>query len=645
MTRSEPYAWVPTDETAAAANSTTFARAHAIGSYDELLQRTIEEPEWFWDAIVQHLKLTFDVPYTTVLDASRGIPWAQWFVDGQLNLAANCVDRHARSPRAERDAIRWMAEEGPARCLTYAELADLVASVSGGLQSLGVVAGDRVAIVMPSVPEAIAAWYAIVRLGAVVVPMFSGYAAPAIRARLEDCDAVGVITSVSLQRRGRRLPLADTVSEACRGLPSIRFLVIHGADIGRSTVAPRRLSWEELLAPRRDDGWQSVPSEHPLTLCYTSGTTGRPKGAVHVHAGFLVKTAQETFFQADLHDGDALFWLSDMGWIMAPWAFVGTHAAGQTVVLYDGAPDYPGPDRLWALAERAGVTFFGLSPSLTRALMPHGAGVAHRHNLSRLRLFGSAGEPWTSDAWWWLFAEVGGRQRPIINLSGGTEVASSFLSCDVAMPTKPCSLGRPALGMAVDVVDEGGRPLREEIGELVCRQPWPSMTRGIWRDDERYLDTYWRRWPGLWVHGDWASVDEDGAWFLHGRSDDTLNVGGKRISSAEYEAPLLGHPAVREACAVGVAHDVKGETAWCFVVLAGEAEGTDELREQLAAHVAAELGKAFRPGRIGFVSQLPKTRSGKTVRRAVRAIVAGGDPGDVSVLEDSAALEAIRDAA
>jgi acetyl-CoA synthetase len=639
------YLWYPPPDVVEAANSIRFARAHGLDCFDALVTRSIEDPEWFWDAVVNHLGLVFARPYERVLDDSDGIEWARWFVGGELNLSWNCVDRHVDT---DVDAIRWEREDGGAGRLSYRQLREEVHRVAGGLSELGVRSSDRVCVMMPMVPEAIIAFYAIVRLGAIVVPMFSGFSGAAVATRLSDASAVCLITARTAIRRGVRIPLAQTAADAAREAGCVRALVIledeHPASVVSEFQLPpdcRCVPWHDLYG--RDAAVRPVPAEHPMMICYTSGTTGHPKGAVHVHGGFLVKTAQEVYFQADLKAGDALFWLSDMGWIMAPWAFVGTHANGRTLVIYDGAPDVPDPGRLWAVAERHRITFLGLSPTLVRALRPHGAELARRYDLSSVRVFGSAGEPWNPEPYRWLFEDIGQSLRPVINLSGGTEVGSSFLSADVSIPLRACTLGRPALGMAVDVYGGDGRPARRgEVGELVCKKPWPSMTRGLWGDPDRYLATYWRRWPGVWVHGDWASVDVDGSWFLHGRSDDTLNVAGKRIGAAEYESVLADHGAVRDACAVGRPHRVKGETAHCFVVLSHDATPSEALRAELHGRIDARLGKAFHAGGIWFVERVPRTRSGKIVRRAVRAILSGQSPGDVSTLEDAGALEEIR---
>jgi len=361
---------------------------------------------------------------------------------------------------------------------------------------------------------------------------------------------------------------------------------------------------------------------------------------VHVHGGFLVKIAEEVAYQVDLRPGDVLHWATDLGWIMGPWEIVGALALGGTVLLFEGAPTHPGPDRLWGLVERHRVTTLGVSPTLIRALVPNGTGPVAAHDRSSLRVLASTGEPWDPSSYGWLFEQVGGGRLPIINLSGGTEVGACFLSPTPVCDLKPMTLYGPALGMAVDVWQPDGTPAApNEVGELVCTEPWPSMTRGIWGDRDRYLETYWSRWPGVWVHGDWAVRDEDGFWFLRGRSDDTLNIAGKRIGPAEVESAMASHPAVAESAAIGMPDEVKGEQVWCFVVLKpGMAAGAEELRRSVGDH----LGKSFAPARVVVVDQLPKTRSAKIVRRAIRATALGQDPGDLSSLENPEALEAIK---
>jgi acetyl-CoA synthetase len=635
--------WRPSEQVVEHANVTRFMRANGIATEEDLLRRSVKDIAWFWDAVVRDLGLEFSEPYRTVLDTSGGIEWTTWFGGGKVNLAHNCVDRWAeRTPDAP--AVVWEGEEGAVRRVTYLELRATTDRLANGLVSLGVGEGDAVGIFLPMSPEAVAAVMACAKLGAVFLPIFSGFAADAVATRLNDARAKVLITADGFPRRGKRVPMKETADDAAAASPSIERVLVWSR-LGRDVpwTEGRDVRWDDLLAAQ-PDRFETRPldPEHPLFIAYTSGTTGRPKGAVHVHGGFLVKIAEEVAYQADVRPGDLLFWFADLGWIMGPWEVVGATALGATVFCSDAAPDHPAPDRLWDMIERHRITVLGVSPTLIRALIPEGEEHVRRHDLSSLRILASTGEPWNPEPWRWFFDEVGGGRLPIINLSGGTEIGACFLSPHPISPLKPCTLRGPSLGMDIDVVDADGEPVPPgQVGELICRQPWPAMTRGLRGDPERYLDTYWRRFPGVWVHGDWASVDEDGFWFLHGRSDDTISVAGKRLGPAEVESILAGHPAVAEAAAVGVPHEIKGEAIWCFVVTRASVERTDDLAAELASLVADHLGKAFRPSRVVFVDELPRTRSAKILRRAIRATVAGEDPGDLSSLENPAALRAI----
>src|SRR5881227_1042570 len=533
--------------------------------------------------------LEFSRRWERVVDLSQGPEWATWFVGGNLNLAWNCVHRWAeRTPEVA--AALWESEDGERHGLTYRELSDRVTRFAEALVALDVEAGDRVAFFLPMSPEVSIVSHACAHIGAVQVPIFSGFAAPAIASRLQHAEATVVITADGSLRRGREVPMKALVDEALRESPSVEHVVVWRRLGGEASMkAGRDVFWDEAVpsSPGELEPLE-VDSEHPYLLTYTSGTTGAPKGVVHVQGGFLVSIAREVAYQADAKAGEVVHFVTDMGWIMGPWEVVGGNALGSTVLFAEGAPDWPAADRLWSLVEREGVAVLGISPTLTRALIPHGRELVDRHDLTSLRVLVTTGEPWNPEPYRWLHEVVGGGRCPIINCSGGTEVGACFLSPTVATPIKACSLGGPALGMAMDVVDAEGRPVRGEVGELVCRKPFPGMTRGFWQDRQRYLDTYWSRLPGVWVHGDWASVDEDGFWFLHGRSDDTLNIAGKRIGPAELESAAVAHPAVREAAAVGVPHEVKGEVAWIFCCLLPGAETSED---DVAEKVAAELGR------------------------------------------------------
>jgi acetyl-CoA synthetase len=655
------YAWTPTPAYIENANVTRLARANGLASLAGLRARSVADIGWYWDAVVRDLGLPFRVAYSKTVDVSRGIEHPEWFVDGELNIADACAGRWAADGSAAgRPAVVHEAEDGRTRVLTYRELDDQAERVSAGLRGLGITRGDAVALFLPMIPEAVVACYAIARLGAVIVPLFSGFAPAAIASRLRDAGAKAVIVADGTVRRRAVVPMRSLLDEALPSCPTVRHVVVvenledrapAGQDIraadGYEPAYETR--WQDLVeaasgpVPAVSMKAESMKAGDTLLLAYTSGTTGKPKGAVHTHAGFLVKTASEVAYSFDMKPGGVFCWMTDMGWIMGPLSIFGTHANGATLLLYEGSPDVPDPGRVWHLAARHRVSMLGVSPTLIRTLRTTEAASLDDVDLSPVHVLGSTGEPWDPDSYRWLAEDIFGGRVPVINFSGGTEVGGSFLAPYPVEPISTCSVGGPSLGMDVDVVDSACQPVRGEVGELVCRQPWPSMTRGIWQDEDRYLEAYWSTFPGVWRHGDYALIDSDGQWYVRGRSDDVMNVAGKRVAPAEVESVMIAHPAVAEAAAIGVPDAKKGEAIWVFWVPRAGAPDED-VSARLRDMVAAELGKPFAPAVVRRVSRLPKTRSAKILRRAVRAGALGHDPGDLSGAENPDAVAEIREA-
>jgi len=643
-----PIVWWPTPELVERSNLKRFMEHHGITSFDELMQRSTQDVGWFWEAVLADLDIRFDRPYERILDTSRGIAWARWCVGGQLNIVRNCLDKWIGTPAQNRAAVRWEGEEGLTRILTYADLYREVNRLANALRRLGLKKGDVIAIYMPMVPEIVVALLAIAKIGAIILPLFSGYGAQAIVTRLVDAEAKALFTADGFYRRGHIVPMKDIADEAVAHAPSVEHVIIvrrtANEPIGWETG--RDHWWHEIIEgrPRQSAAAETEPTdaEDPLMVIYTSGTTGRPKGAVHTHCGFPIKSAQDMAHGLDVHPLDTLYWVTDMGWMMGPWEVFGTTLLGATMMIYDGAPDYPDPGRLWQLVERHGVTILGISPTLVRALMRYGDDYVTQRDLSSLRILGATGEPWNPDPWLWFFNTVGGGRLPIINYSGGTEVSGGIVMGNVLRPLKPAAFSAPVPGMAADVVDDAGHSVRGQVGELIVRQPWIGMTRGFWKDPERYIQTYWSRFPNVWVHGDWAAVDEDGLWYILGRSDDTIKVAGKRLGPAEVESVLVGHPAVAEAAAIGIPDPLKGQEVMCFCVLRPGYAPHDDLREELKERVAQHLGKALKPREVKFVRDLPKTRNAKVMRRVIRAAYLNQDPGDLSSLENPTAVEEIK---
>jgi acetyl-CoA synthetase len=628
-----------------------FIARYGYGTLDQLQEDAERDAPAFWDRVLDEIDLQWVTPYEKTLDLSAGPMWPEWFVGGQLDLTDNIVGKHARK-NPQKIAIRWEGDGGEHRCITYSELEDEVARVASGLCGLGMNAGDRLAIYMPMIPEAAVVMIAAARVGVISVPMFSGYSSESVAQRACDAGATVIVCANGHFRRGKPVSMLDDAIAAADSSPSVRHLVVVdrlGSGLafrGMRSSHYAVLDYASIAKTSMNEAVGSVyPSNQTLMLIYTSGTTGKPKGVVHTHAGFPVKAAQDIAMAFDMCEDDTLMWVTDMGWMMGPWMVFGALMLGATIVLCEGAPDHPDSGRLWRIVQRHGVTHLGLSPTLVRMLMGSHEALPAPGALDTLKVFGSTGEAWNETPWLWLFETIGRSKRPIVNYSGGTEIGGGILASFPGLPQTACGFSGPIPGMAADVVGADGNPVRGTVGELVLRQPWPGMAHGFWNDSERYEETYWSTLPGIWLHGDWASVDSDGYWFVHGRSDDTIKVAGKRLGPTEFESALLSHPLVAEAVAVGVPDAVKGEAVVCFVRLhdgrTGPDTGWSVWESELSDHVARLLGKPLRPSRIHVLAQIPKTRNGKILRRVVRNAYIGRPIGDLSSMENPRSIDEV----
>ncbi len=641
----------PTGDLVDDTNLHEFAREQGL-DVDEVVPYSAENVDWFWDEVVDHLGIDFYEAYDQVRDDTDGPQFTDWYPGGELNVAHNTLDRHA-AERPDEIAVLWEGEPGGVREVTFGDLHAQANRVANYLDSVGVGEGDTVSLYMPMVPEVAAILYGCFKIGAVAVPIFSGFGVDATATRIEESESRVLFTGDGFYRRGDEVRLKATADEAIEEAGHVEHVVVYdrlGEAVGENEGADvpwtdRDEWWADAVSPRAEEfDTRSLPSDAESMLLYSSGTTGRPKGIVHTHAGAQVQCAKEVYFGFDHDPNDRFFWVSDVGWMMGPWTLIGNHTFGGTVFVYEGAPDYPQPDRYWQMIEEHDLTVFGVSPTAVRALRKHGDEWVTDRDLSSLRLLGSTGEPWDPESWRWFHETVGGEECPIINISGGTEICGCFLMPMPHQELKPCTLGGPGLGMDVDVVDESGASVRDEHerGYLVARDSCPSMTKSLWEGEERYLREYWSTWENMWDHGDWAQMDEDGFWFLHGRADDALNVAGRKVGPAEVEGALIDHSAVNQAAAVGAPDETTGTAVVAYVVLEPDQEPSDDLREALREQVGDEMGKPFRPREVLFVEEFPKTQSGKIIRRAIAAAYRGEDMGDLSSMENPEALEAIR---
>lgn len=627
-------AWVPGEAHTARSRLLAAVRRFGHADLDDLHRASVAEPETFWRNAVDDLDVAFATPFDRVLDEDEGKPFPRWFVGGTLNVAEICAHRHAQGDIADKEAVVYEGDAGQRRSLTYAQLDAEVRRFAANLVQLGVGRGDRVVLFLPVVPEAAVAILAIAMIGAVSVPAFTGYGAEAVATRLRESGAVALITADATTRRGKTVPLKATADEAVAAAPSVRHvIVVRHLDSDVAMQQGRDVYWDELDTDPMPVETVATESDEPLTIVYTSGTTGLPKGIVHSHAGFAVKTAVDFGYGFDVHRDDVVAWIADLGWLVGPMLIVGVLQLGATVVFTEGVPIHPRPTRMWEVIDRNRVTLQGIAPTAARAILAAGGEAGA---LPSLRAFASTGEAWDEPTWHWLFEQVGGSTRPIVNFSGGTEVGGGMLISYPFLPMHPASFTAALPGVDAAVFDQDGQPVVGQIGELVLRNTFPGMTHAFWQDRERYLATYWERWDGVWLHGDLASADEDGTWRIHGRSDDTIKVSGRRVGPAEIEAGLLKDPRIVEAAAIGVPDEQRGQRVVAFVVV----RDPDTDRDDLAATAVRNVGRSFAPT-LHVVGGLPKTTNGKIMRRAIRSRHLGVPTGDLSSLDAATSLDDI----
>jgi acetyl-CoA synthetase len=621
------------------------AHIKSLGEYRALYEASLREPEAFWAEQAETLR--WSKKWDRVLEWHA--PFAKWFTGGTLNLSENCLDRHVSTWRKNKAAIIWEGEPGETRTLTYQELLREVGRFANVLKALGARKGDRVGIYMPMIPEAAIAMLACARIGATHSVVFGGFSSEALRDRMNDAEAKLIITADGGYRRGSIVPLKVNVDGALKGMKTVQHVVVvRRTGEAVPFQAGRDHWWHELMAAASPVcPAEPVDSEHPLFILYTSGTTGRPKGVVHSTAGYLLQTALTTKFVFDLKDEDTYWCTADIGWVTGhSYVVYGPLANGATTFMYEGAPNHPEPDRFWNLIEKHQVSVFYTAPTAIRAFVRWGEQWPRKHDLSSLRLLGTVGEPINPEAWMWYRAVIGGGRCPIVDTWWQTETGAIMISpLPGAIPTKPGSGTLPFFGVEADVVDKDGQSVPPGAGGyLVVKRPWPSMLRTVYKDPDRYVEQYWKRFPGIYFTGDGARRDADGYFWIMGRVDDVINVAGHRLGTMEVESALVSHPKVAEAAVVGRPDELKGQVLVAFVTPKGGLKADDVLRAELKEHVVKEIGSIARPEEIRFTDALPKTRSGKIMRRLLRDIAAGKETvGDTSTIEDFSVLAKLRE--
>lgn len=635
--------WFPSDDYIKKTRLYQLMSQSGFTSYDDYYKYSISDISSFWDSAIKSLNIEWYQPYVQVLDLSNGIMYPEWFVNGKLNVVHNALDKWALNESTKNEnALIWESDDGEIVSYTFFELYEEVNRVANGLVALGLKEKDIVTIYMPMIPETVIAMLAISKIGAIFSPAFSGYKSDAVATRINAAKAKYLITADGFKRRGKTINLKTEADKAALSSPSIEKVIMVKRTNEEVHWTDRDVLWDDLRSNKSTFETRKTNGNNPYMIIYTSGTTGKPKGALHSHHGFPLKSAFDAGICMDVCQGDTLFWYTDMGWMMGPFMVYGGLINGATILMFEGTPDYPTPSRIWEIVERHQVTHLGISPTLIRSLMNLDEKYATSNDLSTLKMIGSTGEPWNEEPWMWLFDKVCRRKIPIFNYSGGTEISGGIFGNVLVKPIAPVSFNAALPGMDVEVYNENGHPIRNEVGELVLRQPWVGMTNGFYNENDRYEETYWSRFENTWVHGDWVILDDEGFYTITGRSDDTLNVAGKRIGPAELESVFVEHEAVIEAGVIGIPDEIKGEQPIAFVVIKDGYKDLELLKEEIIQHAIDRLGKAIAPRTVHIVEDLPKTRNAKVMRRAIKAAYLNKEAGDLSALENPHVVDQIR---
>ncbi len=630
----------PDEELVSNSNIKQWMDMHGIKNYDELLEKSAANPEWFWDEMARDL-VWFE-NYNEVLEWKA--PHASWFLDGKFNIAYNALDRHIKSGRKNKLAYIWESEKGEVRKFTYFELYREVNRLANALKKMGIKKGDRVSIYLPMIPELPIAMLACARIGAVHSVVFSGFWAKAFQERAKDAQSKVAITADGFYRRGKLLKLKDTLDEVMEHIPSLeKVVVVKNTHCDLDMKKGRDVYWEEVIQNESMEcSCEEMDSEDPLFILYTSGTTGKPKGVLHTHGGYAVGVSTTLKFVFDIKDQDIWWCAADIGWITGhSYIVYAPLILGATSVMFEGTPDYPDPGRFWEIIEKYGVSIFYTAPTTIRLFMKYGEKWPQKYNMNTLRILGSVGEPINPEAWMWYHQHIGNRKCPIMDTWWQTETGMHLITPLPITPLKPGSAVKPFPTIKAEIKDDEGNTLTKGGGHLVIKNPWPAMFRTLFGEPERYVESYWSKFPDTYLSGDVARLDQDGYYWIQGREDDVLNVAGHRISTAEVESALVSHPSVVESAVVGKPDLLKGEEISAFVVLGEEYHADPQLKNELRDHVRKEIGPIASPSYIGFVDDLPKTRSGKIMRRVIKAKVKSEDVGDTSTLANPESVDAL----